>query len=148
LEEKDTYITITQPSSEILHKDRNSKFYGYAFPVTTQDEIKIHLDALKKKHYQAGHFCYAWRLGMRYENYRYSDDGEPSNSAGAPIYGQIQSFDLTNTFIVVVRCALLRITKSILYLKNKNYIVNMNWQFVKRKVKELQLYLMRSSASR
>ncbi len=103
MEEKDTYITITQPSSEILHKDRNSKFYGYAFPVTTQDEIKIHLDALKKKHYQAGHFCYAWRLGMRYENYRYSDDGEPSNSAGAPIYGQIQSFDLTNTFIVVVR---------------------------------------------
>jgi len=103
LDTKDTYITITKPSPEVLHKDRNSKFYGYAFPVTSEDDIKTFLNNLKKRHYQAGHFCYAWRLGMRYDSYRYSDDGEPSNSAGAPIYGQIQSFDLTNVFVVVVR---------------------------------------------
>ena len=103
MDNKDTYITITQPSPEVLHKDRNSKFYGYAFPVTSEDEIKTCLDQLKKKHYQAGHFCYAWQLGMTYDSYRYNDDGEPSNSAGAPIYGQLQSFDLTNVFVVVVR---------------------------------------------
>jgi len=103
LDTKDTYITITKPSPEVLHKDRNSKFYGYAFPVTSEYDIKTCLNTLKKRHYQAGHFCYAWRLGMRYDSYRYSDDGEPSNSAGAPIYGQIQSFDLTNVFVVVVR---------------------------------------------
>ena len=103
MDNKDTYITITQPSPEVLHKNRNSKFYGYAFPVTSEDEIKTCLDQLKKKHYQAGHFCYAWQLGMTYDSYRYNDDGEPSNSAGAPIYGQLQSFDLTNVFVVVVR---------------------------------------------
>lgn len=100
---KDTYMTILKASPEVLFKDRNSKFYGYAFPVTDQDEVKTYIDTLKKEHYQARHWCYAWVMGKSYEQYRTNDDGEPSNSAGAPIYGQIQSFDLTNTLVVVVR---------------------------------------------
>lgn len=100
---KDTYHTIAAPSTEILYKDRNSKFYGYVYPVQDETMIKTHLDALKKQHHQAGHFCYAWQLGVAYERYRYNDDGEPSNSAGAPIYGQLQSYDLTQILVVVVR---------------------------------------------
>jgi len=100
---KDTYKTITKPSKEVLFKDRGSKFFGYAFPVIAEDEIKLHLDQLKKDHYNARHWCYAWQLGKEYENYRANDDGEPSNSAGMPIYGQLQSFDVTNILIVVVR---------------------------------------------
>jgi len=100
---KDTYKTITKPSQEVLFKDRNSKFFGFAFPVTTEEEVKEHIEALKKEHYQARHWCYAYVIGERYEQYRHNDDGEPSNSAGAPIYGQLQSFDVTNVLVVVVR---------------------------------------------
>ena len=100
---KDTYRTISKPSKEVLFKDRNSKFFGYAYPVTNEDEIKDHIEQLKKQHYQARHWCYAWVLGKEYERFRANDDGEPSNSAGAPIYGQLQSFDLTNVLVVVVR---------------------------------------------
>lgn len=100
---KDTYRTISKPSPEVLFKDRNSKFFGYAYPVSTEEDIKKHLDILKKEHYQARHWCYAWVLGKEYERFRANDDGEPSNSAGAPIYGQLQSFDLTNVLVVVVR---------------------------------------------
>ena len=101
--DKDTYKTITSPSSEILFKEKNSKCYGYAFPVTTEEEIKTHLDLLKKKHQGAVHFCYAFQLGTETTIFRANDDGEPSNSAGMPIYGQIQSFNLTNVLVVVVR---------------------------------------------
>lgn len=101
--EKDTYKTITKASEEILFKDRGSKFYGYSFPVTSEEEIKHFLELLKKQHHAARHWCYAWQLGKQYESYRYNDDGEPSNSAGAPIYGQLQSFDVTNILVVVVR---------------------------------------------
>lgn len=100
---KDTYRTITKASEEVLFKDRNSKFFGYAFPVTSEEEIKEHLEELKKKHHSARHWCYAWQLGKSDFRYRANDDGEPSNSAGMPIYGQIQSFEVTNVFIVVVR---------------------------------------------
>lgn len=100
---KDTYKTITTPSPEALFKDRNSKFYGYAFPVEDEDQIKEHIEELKKQHHQARHWCYAWVLGKDYSRYRANDDGEPSNSAGAPIYGQLQAYELTNTLIVVVR---------------------------------------------
>lgn len=99
----DTYKTISKPSEEVLFKDRNSKFFGYAFPVTSEDEIKEHLEDLRKKHRAARHFCYAWQLGKEDFRYRANDDGEPSNSAGMPIYGQIQSFEVTNILIVVVR---------------------------------------------
>ena len=88
---KDTYKTISFPTEEVLFKDKNSKFFGYAFPVTTEEEIKTHLDNLRKQHHGAVHFCYAFQIGTDKIIYRANDDGEPSNSAGAPIYGQIQS---------------------------------------------------------
>lgn len=100
---KDTYKTISKSSEEALFKDKNSKFFGYAFPVTNEDEIKAHLEALKKQHHSARHWCYAYQIGTERISYRANDDGEPSNSAGQPIYGQIQSFELTNVLVVVVR---------------------------------------------
>lgn len=103
--ENDSYKTIAKPSDEILFKDKNSKFFGYAFPVTNEDSVKTHLEDLKQQHQKAGHFCYAYQIGTEEYTkvYRTNDDGEPNNSAGMPIYGQIQSFDVTNTLIVVVR---------------------------------------------
>ncbi len=103
LEIKDTYRTLEVPSSEVLFKDRNSKFYGYAYPINTEDQVKTLIETLKKKHHSARHWCYAWQLGTKTIRFRANDDGEPNNSAGQPIYGQIQSFDLTNVLIVVVR---------------------------------------------
>lgn len=105
MEIKDTYNTITKPSEAMLFKDKNSKFFGYAFPVLNEDDVKSHLETLKKTHHSARHWCYAYQLGTLESNrsYRANDDGEPSNSAGMPIYGQLQSFDVTNTLIVVVR---------------------------------------------
>lgn len=103
LELKDTYKTISNPSEEVLFKEKSSKFFGYAFPVSSQEEIKKHLEHLKKKHFGAVHFCYAYQIGTEKIEFRTNDDGEPSNSAGMPIYGQIQSFELTNILIVVVR---------------------------------------------
>ena len=100
---KDTYQTLAEPAPEILYKEKNSKFYGYAFPVTSEEEIKIHLEQLRKQHHGAVHFCYAFQLGTDTIYYRANDDGEPSNSAGMPIYGQIQSFGLTNVVVIVVR---------------------------------------------
>jgi len=100
---KDTYKTIAFPSEEILFKEKNSKFFGYAYPVTSEEEIKNHLDLLRKKHYGAVHFCYAYQIGTDKIQFRANDDGEPSNTAGAPIYGQIHSFGLTNILVVVVR---------------------------------------------
>ena len=103
MEIKDTFKTIASPSTEILFKEKNSKFFGYAFPVTSEDEIKSILNNLRKQHSGAGHFCYAFQLGTDTVSFRVNDDGEPSNSAGMPIYGQIQSFGLTNVLVVVVR---------------------------------------------
>ena len=103
MEIKDTYKTIAYPSEEVLFKEKSSKFFGYAFPVNSQEEIKTHLEHLKKKHFGAVHFCYAYQIGTEKIEFRANDDGEPSNSAGMPIYGQIQSFELTNILIVVVR---------------------------------------------
>lgn len=99
----DSYKTIKQDSKVGLFKDRGSKFYGYAFPVTNEEEIKDKIELLKKKHNNARHWCYAWQLGKNYDHYRANDDGEPSNSAGMPIYGQLHSFNVTNILVVVVR---------------------------------------------
>ena len=99
----DTYKTIEKPSDEVLFKEKNSKFFGYAFPVQSEDEVKEFLDQLKKQHYTARHWCYAYQIGTKTKIYRANDDGEPNNSAGMPIYGQIQSFDVTNVLVVVVR---------------------------------------------
>lgn len=105
MEAKDTYKTITTPSGAVLFKDKNSKFYGYTFPIQNEEEVKQHLEDLKKQHHTAGHFCYAYQFGTDEKNlsYRANDDGEPNNSAGMPIYGQIQSYDVTNILIVVLR---------------------------------------------
>ncbi|MEW5675072.1 YigZ family protein [Flavobacterium enshiense] len=101
--EKDTFKTLASPSEEVLYKEKNSKFFGYAYPVTSEEEIKSILDNLRKQHYSARHWCYAFQLGTSKIHYRANDDGEPNNSAGMPIYGQIQSFDVTNVLVVVVR---------------------------------------------
>lgn len=103
LSNTDTYKTIEIPSEEVLFKEKNSKFYGYAFPVTNEEQIKERISELKKQHHAARHWCYAFQIGTENKYYRANDDGEPNNSAGAPIYGQIQSFDVTNILIVVVR---------------------------------------------
>jgi len=100
---KDTYKSISKASEEVLFKDKNSKFFGYAYPITSEEEAKAHIEELKKKHHQARHWCYAWQIGKENHQFRANDDGEPSNTAGMPIYGQIQSFDVTNILIVVVR---------------------------------------------
>ena len=101
--EKDTYKTITKQTEAVLFKDKNSKFFGYAFPVKNEDDIKAHIDNLKKEHHDARHCCYAYQIGTETIIYRANDDGEPNNTAGMPIYGQIQSFEVTNILIVVVR---------------------------------------------
>ncbi len=101
--EKDTYKTIVKPSKEVLFKEKGSKFFGLAFPVEDEEAVKECLENIKKEHYNARHWCYAWQLGKDYSSYRVNDDGEPSNSAGMPIYGQLQSFDVTNVLVVVVR---------------------------------------------
>ena len=100
---KDTYRTIDQPTDACLFKEKGSKFYGYAFPVSNQEEVKLFLEKLRKLHSSAGHFCYAWQLGTDDIRYRVNDDGEPKNSAGMPIHGQLQAFDLTNVLVVSVR---------------------------------------------
>ena len=103
MEIKDTYKTIASPSEPFLLKEKSSKFFGYAFPVTTEEEVKEHLEQLRKDHFSARHWCYAYQIGIEKIQYRANDDGEPNNSAGMPIYGQIQSFEVTNVLIVVVR---------------------------------------------
>jgi len=98
----DTFKTISKPS-EGLFKDKGSKFMSFAFPVESEDEIRNIVQLLRKEHHSARHHCYAWRLGYDKSVFRANDDGEPSSTAGKPILGQIQSFDLTNILIVVVR---------------------------------------------
>ncbi|ARV07916.1 YigZ family protein [Polaribacter sp. SA4-10] len=99
----DVYKTIEKPSEETLFKEKGSKFFGYTFPVLTEGEVKECLEELKKKHHSARHFCYAYQFGIEKIKFRANDDGEPNNSAGLPIYGQIQSFEVTNILIVSVR---------------------------------------------
>ena len=97
-----TYKTIIKTSEESLFKDRGSKFIGQAHPVSSESEIEQILLQLKTNHNKASHVCYAWQLGKNYEHYRANDDGEPNNSAGMPIYGQIQSFDVTEILVTVI----------------------------------------------
>lgn len=104
MEYNDTYQTIASESEEVLFKEKGSKFFGYAFPLENEDEVKPIIETLKKEHPHAVHYCYAYQLGTAPKiSYRANDDGEPGNTAGAPIYGQIQSFGLTNVLVVVVR---------------------------------------------
>jgi uncharacterized YigZ family protein len=98
----DTYKTLAAASIGEF-KDRGSKFVAYAFPVYTEEEWQEHLDNVKKEHFKARHHCFAFRIGLDKNNFRANDDGEPSGTAGRPILGQIDSFELTNIFVVVVR---------------------------------------------
>ncbi|MCK4638014.1 MAG: YigZ family protein, partial [Bacteroidales bacterium] len=99
---EDTYKTI-ENISEGLFKDRGSKFIAHAIPVNNESQVKEHLSALRKIYHDARHHCYAYQLGFDKSSYRINDDGEPSGTAGKPIFGQILSYDLTNILIVVVR---------------------------------------------
>lgn len=97
-----TYKTLQAPA-QAIYRVMASKHLAYAIPVKSETEIKSQLEALWKEHPQATHICYAWRLGWKKDLYRINDDGEPSGTAGKPIFGQIQSFDLTDVLIAVVR---------------------------------------------
>jgi uncharacterized YigZ family protein len=99
---EDTYRTLKGPC-EGLFKAKGSKHFGYGFPVVSEDEVKTHLEALKKEHHAARHVAYAWMLGFDGTMCRSSDDGEPSNSAGPPILGVIRANDLTHVLFAVVR---------------------------------------------
>jgi uncharacterized YigZ family protein len=98
----DSYQTLSN-RSEGFYKEKGSKFIGIAVPLHSEEEFKQFLADIKKEYHDARHHCYAFKIGLTDDAYRYNDDGEPSNSAGAPIYGQIQSFGVTNIAIVVVR---------------------------------------------
>lgn len=102
MEIQTTYQTLSQ-QSEGLYKEKGSKFIAYAVPCYSEEEAKRFLEKWRKEHYQSRHVCWAYRFGLDKKQFRANDDGEPSNSAGAPILGQIQSFDLTNVLIGVVR---------------------------------------------
>ncbi len=96
------YLTLSK-ASEGFYKERGSKFTSYAYPVQNEQEIKQQLLKLKKEYYDARHICYAFVLGKNHDQYRASDGGEPGNSAGPPILGQIKSKQLTNVLVVVIR---------------------------------------------
>jgi uncharacterized YigZ family protein len=99
---EDTYKTIAAPVESAL-RERSSRFLAYGWPVSSEEDIKKHLDTLRKKYYDATHHCYAWRLGPAGEQFRAVDDGEPSGTAGRPILGQMLSREVTNCLVVVVR---------------------------------------------
>jgi uncharacterized YigZ family protein len=99
---KDTYKTIAAPGIG-EYKEKGSKFIAYAFDVYTENDVKEKLEIVKKDHFKARHYCYAYRLGQDGKRYRANDDGEPSGTAGRPILGQIDSFGLSNILSIVVR---------------------------------------------
>jgi len=98
----DSYLTIESEAGG-LFKDRGSRFISRAYPVASPDEVKQILEELRKEYHDARHHCFAYRIGPGDGEFRTSDDGEPANSAGKPIYGQIISHNLTNVLIVVIR---------------------------------------------
>lgn len=100
--QSDQYRTIAGPSQGI-YKEKGSKFLGFAFPVRSEEQVKARLQELRGRYHDARHHCYAYCLGPDMQTYRMNDDGEPSSTAGRPIFGQIQSHLLTDTLVVVVR---------------------------------------------
>lgn len=98
-----TYRVIDSDVTDVIFKEKSSKFIGFATYVEDENQIKNRIEQIKKLHFSARHWCYAWQLGLEDKRYRVNDDGEPNGTAGLPIYGQIQSFGLTNILIVVVR---------------------------------------------
>lgn len=102
MEPLDTFLTIAD-KAEGLYTEKRSKFLAFALPVHTVDEIKVRLEAFQKEYYDARHICYAYMLGARRTEFRANDNGEPSGTAGKPILGQINSLQLTDILVVVVR---------------------------------------------
>ena len=102
LQRNDTFKSISAPA-EGIYKEKGSKFLAFAYPVVSEEEVKAILESVRKEYYDARHHCYAWRLGLNGNQWRYNDDGEPSSTAGRPIYGQILSRELSDVLIVVVR---------------------------------------------
>lgn len=98
----DTYKTIEGPAEGYI-TEKKSKFLSFIFPIKNADEVKEIVDAHRKKYYDARHVCWAYMLGWEREEYRVNDDGEPSGTAGRPILGQINSWELTNVLILVIR---------------------------------------------
>lgn len=98
----DKYYTLAK-ESEGVYKEKGSKFFAFAFPVYSETEVMEHLKASKKKYYDARHHVYAFRVGADLKTYRCSDDGEPSNSSGPPVLGQLKAHNLTNVLIIVIR---------------------------------------------
>lgn len=99
----DVYCSITDAVEQILFKEKKSKFYGYCFPVATNDDIDLALKHVSKQHPKAKHICYAYQLGYPNTQWKVNDAGEPNNSAGMPILGQIQSKKLYDVLVVVLR---------------------------------------------
>ncbi|MEC3874630.1 IMPACT family protein [Chryseobacterium salviniae] len=97
------YKTIEKPVENVLLKEKGSKFIGFAYPVNNEEELKNTLEKIRTEHPKATHHCYAFRLGLNGENYRANDDGEPSGSAGLPIYNQLLANEITNVIVIVVR---------------------------------------------
>ena len=98
-----SFNTIKSPVENILLKEKGSKFIGFAFPVDDEAELKKSLEKIREEHPKATHHCYAYRLGIKGENYRANDDGEPSGSAGLPIYNQLLAHEITNVLVIVIR---------------------------------------------
>ena len=98
-----SFDTLKSPVENILLKEKGSKFIGFAFPVENEKEVKAALGKVKEEHPKATHHCYAFRLGITGENYRANDDGEPSGSAGLPIYNQLLAHNVTQILVIVVR---------------------------------------------
>lgn len=98
-----SYQTIVKAVEDVTFREKGSKFISYAYPVLDEDEVKERLDALWARYPDATHICYAYRLGLEGENYRANDDGEPSGSAGLPIYNQIVSKEVTFVLVASVR---------------------------------------------
>lgn len=97
------YKTIDKPIENTLLKEKGSKFIGFAYPVNNENELKIALEKVRTEHPKATHHCYAFRIGINGENYRANDDGEPSGSAGLPIYNQLLANEITNVLVISVR---------------------------------------------
>lgn len=97
------YKTIQNPVENIFLKEKGSKFIGFAFPINNETELKTALEKIRTEHPKATHHCYAFRMGLKGENYRANDDGEPSGSAGLPIYNQLLAHEITNVLVISVR---------------------------------------------
>lgn len=103
MEQKDEFLTITDTPAEGFYSEKRSKFFAFAFHVTSEEEVKQYVAEFRKKYYDARHVCWAYMLGSDRTDFRANDDGEPSSTAGKPILGQINKNELTDILIIVVR---------------------------------------------